>query len=57
MDNVNELQAQMLMRHSDMISTEQYYHANPKKLMDIVDQLDKVVPFTRSGTVPKGSAK
>jgi hypothetical protein len=54
---VNELQARVLMRHTNMRSTEKYYHANPKKLMDIVDQLDKVVPFTRSGTVPKGSAK
>jgi integrase len=48
---VNTLQAKALMRHSDIRSTEKYFHASVKKLGDIVEQRGKVIQFTRSAAV------
>jgi len=40
---INTLQAKELMRHSDVRSTEKYFHASVKKLGDIAEQRGKVV--------------
>jgi integrase len=36
--NVNEFQAQLLMRHADPRSTRRYFHGNVKRLRDIVNK-------------------
>jgi hypothetical protein len=52
---VNTLQAKELMRHSDIRSTEKYFHASVKKLGDIVEQRGKVVFLPRAITMQKES--
>jgi len=50
---VNTLQAQVLMRHSDIRSTQKYFHASMTKLRDVINRRVSVETLTRSGTVPK----
>jgi len=49
----NVLQAQTLMRHTNIRMTEKYFHGNMTKLKDIVDKRSRIVPLSRSEFVPK----
>lgn len=43
----NTLQAQELMRHSDLKSTQGYFHGSLKKMKAIVNQRGKIIPMNR----------
>ena len=49
----NTLQAQALMRHSDIRSTQKYFHASLTNLREIINRRVNVEKLTRSGTVPE----
>ena len=51
---INTLQAKELMRHSDVRSTEKYFHASITKLGDIVEQRGKVFPLPRAIPIERG---
>jgi len=51
--NVNEFQAQLLMRHLDPRSTRRYFHGNVKRLRDIVNMRGKVVALKKIETSSK----
>ncbi|KJU86011.1 tyrosine recombinase XerD [Candidatus Magnetobacterium bavaricum] len=46
-DNTNPLVAKELARHTDLRTTQKYYHATSSKLRDVVNRRGKVVPLDR----------
>jgi integrase len=50
---INTLQAKQLMRHSDIRSTEKYFHGNITKLRDVVNNRGRVRPLRSEKTEVK----
>ena len=48
------LQAQRLLRHADLRSTQKHFHATPAKLRDIVNRRGQLVPLASIGTNRNG---
>ncbi|KJU81297.1 hypothetical protein MBAV_006510 [Candidatus Magnetobacterium bavaricum] len=44
-DNTNPLVVKELARHTDLRTTQKYYHATSSKLRDVVNRRGKVVPI------------
>ncbi len=44
-ENTNPLVAKELARHTDLRTTQRYYHATSSKLRDVVNKRGKVVPI------------
>lgn len=45
---INSLQARELMRHTDIRTTQKYFHASTEKLREAVNQRGKVLPFKKA---------
>ncbi|MDD5009607.1 MAG: tyrosine-type recombinase/integrase [Syntrophorhabdaceae bacterium] len=50
----NTLQAQELMRHSDLRSTQKYFHGSIEKMKGIVNNRGKVIPMNKTMKIEMG---
>ncbi len=46
-DGIDALQAKELMRHTDVRTTQRYYHGNISRLSDIVNNRGRVIRFKK----------